>query len=183
MTKNLVYKGLNAALILPILMLILGLVLLKKWFPSLFNFLKRLSVVEFQRHRQMALEKSGETRRCKSPPSTNEVEALIYVYGLAIFNIKTKRKIIAFIYHSGVLSISLIGIKAGTAFNSPELLNISAIVLLAHLLTFRIIPILRWIQEKLIRETTCYGCGALIELYGLYPLRMWLHFTQGKACL
>jgi len=84
------------------------------------------------------------------------------------YTIKTKRKIIAFIYHSGVISISLIGIKAGTAFNSPGLLNISAIVLLAHLLTFRIIPILRWIQERLIREATCYGCGAMIALDGLF---------------
>lgn len=83
-------------------------------------------------------------------------------------SIKRRRKIIASFYHLGVVAVSLIGIKAGTILNSYSLLNVSASFLLGHILTFRIIPISRWIQEKLIQEAICFGCGAVIELVSLY---------------
>ena len=82
--------------------------------------------------------------------------------------VKRKRQIIAFCYHAGIIAISMSGIKLSILINSPELRQVSSIVLLLHLLTFKVIPISRWIQERLIPEASCPGCGAVIELVGLH---------------
>lgn len=71
-------------------------------------------------------------------------------------SIKTKRRIIAFLYHAGIIAITLIGLK----INIPFFVGL----LLFHVLTYRMIPVLRWIQEKLIKDVVCYTCGTEIDL-------------------
>ena len=85
-----------------------------------------------------------------------------------ILSIKKKRLIIGFFYHVGIVSMSLAGSKVSTITNSPALLHISSLLLLFHIVTFRIIPISRWIQEKLIQEATCFTCGTVIDLVSLH---------------
>jgi hypothetical protein len=83
-------------------------------------------------------------------------------------SIKTKRHLVAFGYHAGVLTFVVLMARIGTAIGSQGIVGASALILLGHILTFRAIPISRWVQEMLIPEATCYGCGAAIELVGLY---------------
>ena len=83
-------------------------------------------------------------------------------------SVKRKRQIIAFCYHAGIIAICLTGVKLSILINSPDLRQVSSIILLLHLLTFRVLPISRWIQERLIPEATCPACGAVIELVALH---------------
>ncbi|MHB8174775.1 MAG: hypothetical protein ACYDFU_10005 [Nitrospirota bacterium] len=83
-------------------------------------------------------------------------------------SIKGKRMMIAFCYHLGIISISLVGVKIGAFLDSPGLVGVSVVLLALHLLTFRVIPVSRWIQESLIREATCTICGAQVEIVNLY---------------
>ena len=82
--------------------------------------------------------------------------------------IRRKRQLIAFCYHATIITISLGGVEFSIMINSPDLHQVSSIILLLHLLTFKVIPISSWIQEKLISEGSCPGCGAVIELVDLH---------------
>ncbi len=75
---------------------------------------------------------------------------------------------IAFAYHFLIGAVCLTGIYAGIAVNSHRLTEGSASLWLADILTFRAIPVSRWIEEKLIPEARCFGCGTIIDLVGLY---------------
>lgn len=82
--------------------------------------------------------------------------------------IRLKRRLIAAAYHCSVITVIYIGAKAGIAFES-EFVSQSAIALfIVHVLTFKVIPISRWLQERLIPEATCFGCGTSIELVDRY---------------
>lgn len=85
-----------------------------------------------------------------------------------VFSVRSKRQIIAFCYHVGVVMICIAMAKAGQFFNSSAMFQVSGVILLAHLLTFRIIPVSRWLQEWLIPEAVCPGCGTAIDLVGIY---------------
>lgn len=94
---------------------------------------------------------------------------------------------IAFCYHLGIITISLAGMTIGVFLNSPGLVGVSVILLMLHLLTFRIIPVSRWIQESLIREATCTICGAEVELVNLYKCgcgytHVWHAFSPCPMC-
>jgi len=84
------------------------------------------------------------------------------------WNIKTRRQMISFLYHLAVLMFSFFGIEVGFALGSNGLINLSACLFAFHLLTFRVIPISRWIQEQLIQEAVCYACGQEVELVNQY---------------
>jgi hypothetical protein len=75
-------------------------------------------------------------------------------------NIKTRRQLISFVYHLAVWTISLLGISVG--------INLMFYLLAFHLFTFRLIPIVRWLQEQLIPEAVCLACGQEIELVNQY---------------
>ena len=83
-------------------------------------------------------------------------------------SIRQKRFLIALCFHSVVIGICLLGAKTGTLFHWPILYQVSAIILLLHLITFKIIPFSRYLQERLITEAVCPGCGEIVELIGLY---------------
>lgn len=75
-------------------------------------------------------------------------------------NVKTRRQMISFLYHLAVWTVSLLGISAG--------INLMFYLLAFHLLTFRVIPIVRLIQEALIPEAVCFACGQEVELVNQY---------------
>jgi hypothetical protein len=83
-------------------------------------------------------------------------------------SIRGKRRLIAFVYHITIIGFSL-GLAALSAVTEVHVLTrISVFILLADLLTFRLIPIVQWIQEALISEATCTICGAEVRLENLY---------------
>jgi len=79
---------------------------------------------------------------------------------LSSSNIKTRRQLISFLYHLAIWTIGLLGISVG--------INLMFYLLVFHLLTFRFIPILRWLQEQLIPDAVCFACGQDIELVNQY---------------
>lgn len=83
-------------------------------------------------------------------------------------SIRRKRRLIALCYHFGVVAIVVVVAKIGMVADNTLLINMAAVVLLSHLFTFRIIPVSRWIQKRLISEAICLSCGAVIDLVGLY---------------
>ena len=83
-------------------------------------------------------------------------------------NVRTKRQIIAFCYNAVIVILCLLAAKAGLVFDSPALLQTSGALLLGHILTFRVIPVSRWLQEALITEAVCFGCGTAVDLVGQY---------------
>lgn len=83
-------------------------------------------------------------------------------------SIKRKRQLIRLTYHGGVISSGLVGTKLAVAINSSGLFNLFALLLIAHILTFRLISVSRWIEEKMITEATCLSCGTAISLVGTY---------------
>jgi hypothetical protein len=87
---------------------------------------------------------------------------------LESLSVRSKRRVIAFSYHFLIGAVCFTGIYAGRAVNSSCLVNGSASMLLFDILTFRVIPVSRWIEEKLIPEAACYNCGAAIGLTQAY---------------
>jgi hypothetical protein len=85
-----------------------------------------------------------------------------------LMGVRGKRRLVAFCYHSAVSILCAGGIYIGAIFDSPTMARTFAFLLLFHVLTFRIVPVSRWLQETLIREVECYACGSVIELEGTY---------------
>lgn len=83
-------------------------------------------------------------------------------------SISSKRWLIACGYHAAIIASSLILTKLGTALENETIGMFAIGLLISDVLTFRLIPISRWIQESLIQEGTCYGCGAVVEFIGRY---------------
>lgn len=82
--------------------------------------------------------------------------------------VRLKRWIIAVLYHCLVITMGITGAKAGIALESETLFQGAMAILLIHALTFRVIPISRWLQERLIPEATCFGCGSTVDLVNRY---------------
>lgn len=85
-----------------------------------------------------------------------------------MLSVRSKRRFTAFCYHIGVIAVCIAMAKAGQITNSPAMLQASGAVLFIHIATFRVIPVARWLQEWLIPEAVCPGCGAVIDLVGIY---------------
>jgi hypothetical protein len=105
------------------------------------------------------MEETGEERRCDYQVVPHEVEVL---------SIRTKRRLIAFCYHTGIVVFCIGLMKAGEIIGSTVMPEVAAAVLLGDILTFRIIPLSRKLQELLIPEAVCFGCGTVIGLLGIY---------------
>lgn len=82
--------------------------------------------------------------------------------------IKDKRGWINFLYHVSVIVISLGMIKLGCVTGFHVMIRFGIFVLIAHVLSFRILPVSRFIQEALIKRAGCTVCGAEVELENLY---------------
>jgi len=84
------------------------------------------------------------------------------------WNVRTRRQMISFLYHLAVLTSCFLGIEVGSALGNQSLLNLSVCLMVFHMLTLRVIPISRWIQERLISEAVCFACGQEVELVSQY---------------
>jgi hypothetical protein len=113
----------------------------------------------------ISLAKTRAKRWSNGAFPQNSVEAVTM---FSSWNVKNRRHLISFLYHLAVWSIALFGIRVGEALSSHNLIFLSGSLLTFHLLTFKVIPVSRWLQEYLIPEAVCPGCGQAIELVGLY---------------
>ncbi|CAG0973863.1 hypothetical protein ANRL2_01863 [Anaerolineae bacterium] len=82
--------------------------------------------------------------------------------------IRLKRRLIAAAYHCFVITVSLAGAKTGIAFGSEFVFQSAIALFILHVLTFKVVPVSRRLQERLIPEAACFGCGTSIELVGRY---------------
>ncbi len=82
--------------------------------------------------------------------------------------VKLKRQIIAVLYHCLVITVVVLGAKAGAAIESETLFQVSVGILLVHVFTFKVIPVSRWLQERLLPEATCFACGSTVDLVNRY---------------
>ncbi len=70
--------------------------------------------------------------------------------------LRWRKRLIAFVYHSAIFYIAILGAQ----INEPWLVGVG----IFDLLTFRIFPVVRYIQSKLITTTKCPNCHKPINL-------------------
>ena len=78
--------------------------------------------------------------------------------------LRAKRFLVSFFYHSCVVTIYLIGFFSGVATRNIDSQLLFFGLLLLHILTLRLNPLGRLIQQALITRTGCPGCQRSIEL-------------------
>lgn len=79
-----------------------------------------------------------------------------------------KRKLVALMYHGGIILISLIGSLLGMAASSQGTIMLFSGILFLHLLTFRLNPLGCYLEQKLITEASCPECGSFIDLINFW---------------
>lgn len=82
--------------------------------------------------------------------------------------IRLKRRLIAAAYHCSIITVSYAGAKVGSAFGSDFLFQSAIALFLIDILTFKVVPVSRWLQERLIPEATCFACGSTVDLVSRY---------------
>lgn len=102
-----------------------------------------------------------EIRRSKDKFSPDEVQAI----GMSI---RMRRQLITFVYHGVIVLIAVSIMAMGEAFGMPRLIGWGLGVFGFHVLSFRIIPMSRWVQEWVIQTATCSGCGHVWDLTNFY---------------
>ena len=83
-------------------------------------------------------------------------------------SIRAKRRLIVFCYHAGIVVFCIGLAKVGSIDGNAAMSEVAGVIILGDILTFRIIPLSRKLQELLIPEAVCFGCGTAIELVGIY---------------
>ncbi|WKZ32784.1 MAG: hypothetical protein QY316_12890 [Thermodesulfobacteriota bacterium] len=82
--------------------------------------------------------------------------------------IRLKRRLIAAVYHCSVIAVIYTGAKAGSAFGSEFVFQSAIALFIIHILTFKVVPVSRRLQELLIPEASCFACGATVDLVNRY---------------
>jgi hypothetical protein len=67
-------------------------------------------------------------------------------------------------YHLSVLSLGLVCVMLGIELANRSLFDAGGLLLLFHLLTFQRLPLIRWIQIRLIQKHRCGQCGQELDL-------------------
>ena len=93
-------------------------------------------------------------------------------------SLRTTRAMISLLYHASVILICLLGFFSGIPSHSGNVQWFFLAVLLLHILTARINPLGRFIQEMIITKADCPGCGRLIELVAYWKCQC--GFATGK---
>lgn len=79
-------------------------------------------------------------------------------------SVRDKRRLVLFLYHGLIVGGSATGVGVGERLGIPGVISVSLLLLTAHVLTFRAVPIAGWIAQRLIRRTACCGCGMPLDL-------------------
>lgn len=107
---------------------------------------------------------TAEIRRGKDQATADKIlQQLSHTDGVDM-TLRTKKCLVALMYHGGVVLTGMIGSLLGIATSSQEITLLFSAVLFLHLLTFRLNPLGRLIQEKTIQEAECPGCSYVIDL-------------------
>lgn len=83
-------------------------------------------------------------------------------------SVRGKRRLIVFCYHAGIAIFCIVLAKSGEIVGSALMPRIAGAILLGDILTFRLIPLSRHLEELLIPEAVCYSCGTVIDLVGSF---------------
>jgi len=78
--------------------------------------------------------------------------------------IKKKRLLIMTIYYGTVTVVCLAGIGLGEACAFQDLSLFAILVLIGHVLTFRLNPLPQVFQERHIQQAECPACGETFDL-------------------
>jgi hypothetical protein len=78
-------------------------------------------------------------------------------------------------YHASILLTGLLLAFTGYLFNLSALFDAGAMIILVHLLTFRLLPFDRLFQQRMVRSYTCSACGLAIDLCNSWS-------CKGKGC-
>ena len=83
-------------------------------------------------------------------------------------SIRMKRRLIASCYHAGIVVFCIGLAKVGSIDGNAAMSEVAGVIILGDILTFRVIPLSRKLQELLIQEAVCFGCGTVISLVSIY---------------
>lgn len=67
-------------------------------------------------------------------------------------------------YHLSVLSLGLVGVLFGIKLDNQLLFDAGGLLILFHLLTFQRIPLIRWLQTRIIENHSCAQCSLTLDL-------------------
>lgn len=76
-------------------------------------------------------------------------------------SIRLRRRLIVITYHAMVVLVSFAGFEVGLS-------KLSTGLLLADILTFRIMPVSKWFEETLLPEARCFGCGNPVSMVSAF---------------
>lgn len=79
-----------------------------------------------------------------------------------------KKRIVTFFYHLLVVIVVVVTTAIGKNINNQTMVNIAMLTLWADVLTFRLIPLSRYLTQWIISTAACYGCGHVIDLKSLW---------------
>jgi hypothetical protein len=79
-------------------------------------------------------------------------------------SLKGKRFLLGAYYHGLALILCLAGLLLGEVARAPALAGLAVLGLLVHILAFRLDPVGRFIQERLIQQAECPACGDVVDL-------------------
>ena len=82
---------------------------------------------------------------------------------------------VAFTYHTMITLAGLILTFLGYIFNFTPVFEVGALVILFHLLMFRLLPFDRLFQQWRIRHFTCNVCNLTLDLFNHWN-------CKGKSC-
>ena len=82
--------------------------------------------------------------------------------------IRLKRRLIAAAYHCSIITLCYAGLRAGSAFGSEFVFQTAIGFFIIHILTFKVVPVSRRLQEWLIPEAACFACGSTGDLVNRY---------------
>lgn len=81
---------------------------------------------------------------------------------------RTKRRLIVFCYHASTVTVAGLLALAGGATNNTALATAGGLLFWGNLLTWRIVPIGRYLVERLVSTALCPLCGEGIDLVSFW---------------
>ncbi len=89
-------------------------------------------------------------------------------YSPQIFSVRGARRIITFFYHLAILITCIVWTSEANRIKDNQLAEAVVFLFVLHVLTFRLIPVSRWLQELIISDAYCLGCGFVLNLRSRY---------------